>query len=115
VEVQFIEGDVTALRAAGIGSGFRFLLDFECFHSLNDAQRKAMGREVSAVAADDATLLILAWAPGRGGPLPRGASREDLEAALPGWKVINEDAYEKSALPRPLKNVDPRFYRLRRN
>ncbi len=80
---------------------------------LNDVQREAMGREVSAVATDDATLLMLAWAPGRRGP--RGASRKDIQAAFPGWKVIGEDAYEKSALPRPLKNVDPRFCRLGRN
>jgi SAM-dependent methyltransferase len=113
VEVRFIEGNVTALRAAGVGSGFRFLLDFECFHSLHDMQREAMGREVSAVADADATLLMLTWAPGRRGPLPRGASRQDIEAAYPEWRVIGEDAYDKSALPRPLKNVDPRFYRLR--
>jgi hypothetical protein len=115
VEVALIEGDVTALRAAGLGSGFRFLVDFECFNGLNDAQREAMGREVSAVADDDATFLMLTWAPGRRWPLARGASRQDIEAASPGWTVIDEDPYEKSALPRPLKNVDPRFYRLRRN
>jgi SAM-dependent methyltransferase len=115
VEVALIEGDVTALRAAGLGSGFRFLVDFECFNGLNDAQREAMGREVSAVADDDATFLMLTWAPGRRWPLARGASRQDIEAAYPGWTVIDEDPYEKSALPRPLKNVDPRFYRLRRN
>jgi SAM-dependent methyltransferase len=115
VEVRLVEGDVTALRAAGVGSGFRFLLDFECFNGLNDAQRKAMGREVSAVADDDATLLMLTWVPGRRWPLPRGASREDIQVAFPDWKVIDEDTYEKSALPRPLKNVDPCFYRLRRD
>jgi SAM-dependent methyltransferase len=115
VQVRFVEGDVTGLRAADVGSGFRFLLDFECFNGLNDAQREAMGREVSAVADDDATLLMLTWAPGRRWPLARGASREDIEAAFLGWSVIDEDVYEKSALPRPLKNVDPRFYRLHRD
>lgn len=74
-----------------------------------------MGREVSAVADDDATLLMLTWVPGRRWPLPRGASREDIQVAFPDWKVIDEDTYEKSALPRPLKNVDPCFYRLRRD
>ena len=45
VEVRFLQGDVAALRAAGVGSGFRLVLDFGCFHGLNDAQRIATGRE----------------------------------------------------------------------
>lgn len=115
VSVQFVEGDVTALRAAGVGSGFRFVLDFECFNHLNDAQRKAVGREVSAVAAPDATILMLVWAPGRRWPLAPGASRSDVETAFPDWKVIAEDGYAaRSTLPGWLRNVDLRFYRLGR-
>lgn len=115
VEARFVQGDVTALRDAGIEPGFRFVLDFECFNHLTEAQRKAVGRELSAVAAPGATMLILVWAPGRRWPLPPGASREDLEAAFPEWRVIAEDAYAaRSALPAWLKNVDLRFYRLRR-
>jgi hypothetical protein len=48
VEVRLIEGDVTALRATSVASGFRFLLDFGLFHGLTDEQREAMGQEVSA-------------------------------------------------------------------
>lgn len=44
VDLAFLVGDVTALRDAGIGSGFSFLLDVECFNHLNAAQRVAMGR-----------------------------------------------------------------------
>lgn len=114
VEARFIQGDVTALRAAGVKSGYRFILDFECFNHLNDAQREAVGHEVSAVAAPDATMLLLVWAPGRRGPLPPGASRSDIEAAFPKWNIFKEDSYAaQSALPPWLKNVDLRFYRLR--
>jgi SAM-dependent methyltransferase len=114
VEVRFVLGDVTALQDAGIGSGFRFLLDLGCFHGLNDKQRVTMGREVNAVAASDGVLLELVWAPAHRGPLPRGASRVDLEAAFRGWEVVGEDALDASALPSFLKNVAPRCYRLRR-
>lgn len=55
VEVRFVEGDVTVLQAAGVGSGFRLVLDFGTVHGLTRAQREAVGREVSAVAAADAT------------------------------------------------------------
>jgi hypothetical protein len=103
-----------ALLPGEFADGAR-VLDFECFHSLVDVQREATGREVSAVAIDDATLLMVSSAPGRRRPLLCGANREDIQAAFPGWRVIDEDTYEKSALPRVLRNVDPRFYRLGRN
>ena len=115
VEVRLVLGDVTALRAAALGTGFRFVLDFGCFHGLTDAQHAAMGREVPSVTAPEATMLMIAWAPGRRGPLPRGASRADIEGAFPDWTVINVDALPVSALPGPLKNAEPRCYRLRRD
>lgn len=117
VELRLVEGDVTKLRATGVGSGFPFLLDFGLFHDeLTDAQRAAMGREVTEIAAPGATLLMLAWARRRRWPLPRGASRADIEAAYPGWKVIDEDAFDPSGAPlyRFVRNADPRFYRLRK-
>ena len=82
--MRLVQGDVTALREAGIGSGFRLLLDTGTFHGLTDAQREAMGRELSAVAAPDATLILDCFAPRRRGPLPRGASRAEVEGAFPG-------------------------------
>jgi SAM-dependent methyltransferase len=113
VEVRLIEGDVTALRATSVGSGFRFLLDFGLFHGLTDEQREAMGGEVSAVAAPGATMLMLAWAPARRRLLPRGANRGDIEAAYPAWKVIDEDALvDEPRAPKYVRKADPRFYRL---
>lgn len=114
VDIAFVEGDVTALRSAGVGSGYSFLLDVECFNHLNDSQRAAVGREVNAVASPDATMLILVWARARRGPLPPGATRNDLTEAFPGWQIVDEHAYE-GGLPRPLKNIAPRWYRLARS
>jgi SAM-dependent methyltransferase len=115
VEVRLIEGDVTALGTAGVGSGFELLVDFGCFHDeLSDAQRKAEAREATAVAAPGASLLLMAWAPGRRGPLPRGASQEDIEAAFSGWTVIDEEIMDVSGAPGYVRRADPRFYRLRR-
>ena len=113
VEMRLVRGDVTALRRADVGSGFRLVLDTGTFHGLSDAQRAAMGREVSAIAAPDATVLLDCFAPLRRGPLPRGASRAAVEAAFPGWEVTDiEDAdTEPDALAR-LFRFDERFYRL---
>jgi SAM-dependent methyltransferase len=79
-DVSLVQGDVTGMRAAGVGSGFRFLLDTGTFHGLKDDQRLAMGEDVSAVAAPDATVLLLAW-PRRRRPLIRGVSH-DADALL---------------------------------
>jgi cyclopropane fatty-acyl-phospholipid synthase-like methyltransferase len=116
VELRLVEGDVTALQRAGVGAGFRLALDTGTFHGLADRERAAMGRAVSAVCAEDATLLLDCFAPRRRGPLPRGASRADVERAFPGWVVTGVETAdaEPDALARLLK-FDERFYRLRRD
>jgi SAM-dependent methyltransferase len=113
VDVRLVQGDVTALRSAGVGSGFRLVLDTGTFHGLTPAKREAMGREVSAVAAEDATVLLIAWNPKRRGPLPRGVSRGDIEAAFPGWTVTDEGETGFPP-PKPLK-AEEHWYRLRRD
>jgi len=115
VDMRLVYGDVTALRAAGIGSGFRLVLDTGTFHDLDSAQRDAMGREVSAVAAPDATVLLLVW-PKRRRPLIRGASRVEIEAAFSGWKVTHVEA-SHFRLPKILEVLlkpGEQWYRLRR-
>ena len=115
VDMRLVHGDVTALRAAGIGSDFLLVLDTGTFHDLDGAQRKAMGREVNAVAAVDATVLLLVW-PKRRRPLIRGVSRHELEAAFPGWKVTNVEAshFRLPKLLNLLLRPDEHWYRLRR-
>jgi len=115
VEVRLVEADVTALRAAGIGSGFRLVLDFGVFHGLSEAQRQAMAAEVTSVAAPGALLLMIAFDPGRRGPLPRGASRSEIEATYSRWKVVGEEVLPAPPLPGPLRNSNPHVYQLRRD
>ena len=115
VDVRLVHGDVTALREAGVGSDFQLVLDTGTFHGLNSAQREAMGREVSAVAAPDATVLLLVW-PKRRRPLIRGASRSEVEAAFPGWKVADVEAshFHPPKILELLLKPDEHWYRLRR-
>lgn len=114
VEARLLQGDMTALRKAGVGSGHRFVLDFGAIHGLTDPQRQAVGREISAVTSAGATMLLLAWVPAPRGPLPRGMSREEILAVFAGWSLIAEDPADVSGAPRFVRKARPCFYRLRR-
>ena len=116
VDVPLLHGDATDLRAAGVGDRFQLVLDTGTFHGLGSAEREAVGREVSAVAGDEATMLMLVWAPKRRGPLPRGASRDEVEAAFRGWRVTDVEPSHFKA-PKPVEVLfkpDEQWYRLRR-
>ncbi|MEJ2509605.1 MAG: hypothetical protein P8009_09045 [Gammaproteobacteria bacterium] len=91
------------------------MLDFGTVHGLTPGQREAVGGGLNALAAPDATALVLAFTPGRRGPLPRGMDRADIEQAYPGW-CIDEEIPQAGELPWFLRrlNADPRWYRLSR-
>jgi SAM-dependent methyltransferase len=116
VAVKLVHGDVTDLSSAGVGSGFRLLLDTGTFHGLKDHQREAMGREVGMVAAPDATLLMLAW-PRRRRPLIRGVDLSEIEEVFSGWTVTDVGPSHFQA-PKPIEVLlrpDEHWYRLRRS
>jgi SAM-dependent methyltransferase len=115
VEARFIHGDVANINAADVGSGFRLVLDCGTVHGLTPEQREAVGRGVNAVTAPDATLLMYAYAPKSRGPLPRGASRAEIEATYPGWRVTDEIPFDPTGLPAGAQQDDPRWYRLQRS
>jgi SAM-dependent methyltransferase len=114
VEGLFLEGSVTALAESGIGLGFRLILDFGTVHGLSPGQVRAVSRGVTAVATEDATLLMYAFSPGSRGPLPRGMSRQEIEDAYSGWSLIEEEPFDLTGLPRLVRKASPVFYRLRR-
>ena len=113
VSMKLVEGDVTRLRDAGIGTGFRLVLDTGTFHDFDHIQQQAMGREIDSVAGPDATVLLLVW-PKRMRPLIRGATRAEIEAAFPEWKITHVEA-SHFRLPKVLEVIlrpDEHWYRL---
>jgi len=115
VNAQFVEGSITALSTADVGSGFHLFLDFGAVHGLTPEQVQAVGREVTAVASDDATILMYAFSPGHRGPLPRGISREEIQQAYDGWTIYDEKPFELDNAPVFVQKAQPHFYCLRRN
>src|SRR5690348_16816228 len=89
--VTFVYGDVTQLANAGIGAGFDFFLDIGCLHGLTDQERDAAAAGISDVATPTATLLMMAFTPGRRGPLPRGVDRAGLERSFTGWQIVDDE------------------------
>lgn len=113
VDMQLVKGDVTALRDAGIGTGFRLVLDTGTFHDFDTARQQAMGREIDDIAAPDATVLLLVW-PKRVRPLIRGATRDEIEAAFPRWSITHVEA-SHFRLPKIMEMIlrpDEHWYRL---
>lgn len=115
VDLDLVHGDVTRLRDAGVGDGYRLILDTGTFHDFTPEARIAMGRQVDAVAAHNATVILTVW-PERRRPLIRGVDREGIEAAFPNWEVIDAGAtgYHPPRLLDALLRPAERFYRLRR-
>ena len=115
VNMRVVQGDVTSHLDSAVGTGYDLVVDTGTFHGLTSAQRLAMGREVSKVAAADATVILDCFAPRRRGPLPRGCTREDVEQAFPGWHIT--EVVDADTDPDPIARVfkfDEVFYRLRR-
>ncbi|OBG28184.1 bifunctional 2-polyprenyl-6-hydroxyphenol methylase/3-demethylubiquinol 3-O-methyltransferase UbiG [Mycobacterium sp. 852002-51057_SCH5723018] len=87
--VNFVQADVTQLSRAGIGAGFQLIVDNGCLHNMSDGDRDAYVREVGAVAAPDARLLIAAFAPG-GRFGVRGVDPSEMERRFTsGWTLLS--------------------------
>ena len=91
------------------------MLDTGTFHGLTPQQRLEMGREVSAITTPGATVVLDCFSPRKRGPLPRGCTQADVEAAFPGWEV--SEVVDADTDPDPLSRMlrfDEVFYTLRR-
>jgi SAM-dependent methyltransferase len=64
VVVNFVRADVTRLSSEGIGSTFGLIVDNGCLHGMSPQDRDAYVREVTAVAAPDARLLLVEFITG---------------------------------------------------
>jgi SAM-dependent methyltransferase len=64
VAVNFTRADVTRLSSEGVGSDFGLIVDNGCLHGMSPEDRDAYIREVTAVAARDARLLLVEYVTG---------------------------------------------------
>jgi SAM-dependent methyltransferase len=91
-EVNFVRADVRHLRQAGINGPLQLIVDNGCLHNMNDDDRDAYVREVSAVAAPEARLLVVAFNPG-GRFGVRGINHSEMERRFAsGWTLVSAGA-----------------------
>jgi SAM-dependent methyltransferase len=62
--VNFARADVTRLSSEGVGTDFGLIVDNGCLHGMSAEDRGAYVREVTAVAAPDARLLLVEFVTG---------------------------------------------------
>jgi SAM-dependent methyltransferase len=89
VEVTLKQADATRLREADVGVGFGLIVDNGCLHGMSDEDRDAYVREVTAVAAPGARLLLIEFAPGGSFGVP-GIAPADVERRFGAhWKLLS--------------------------
>lgn len=113
VTPAFIQGDVSHLDALALEPGYSLLLDFGCFHGLDDAARDRYVAGVNALATPDARLMLFAFHSGGRGPAPRGISEEELARRFAGWSIEQRQLLEPRNLPWIARRAAPTIYLLR--
>ena len=100
VSINFVRADVTRLGQAAIGADFDLIVDNGCLHNLRDDNRDAYVREISGVAAPDARLLIVGFAPGASIGV-HGITHAEIERRFtPRWALLSSGAEPETELSR---------------
>ena len=89
VSVDFRRGDATRLSREGVGTGFGLIVDQGCLHGMNAEDRDRYAREVTAVAAPDARLLLVEFMPGASIGVPGVAAAEIERRFGPDWSPLS--------------------------
>ncbi|MCZ8377952.1 class I SAM-dependent methyltransferase [Mycobacterium sp. CPCC 205372] len=96
VTSSFVRADATRLTSEGVGTGFDLIVDNGCLHGMSDADRDAYVREVTAVAAPEARLLIVAFRPGSSFGVPGIDPAEVQRRFAAAWTLL--DSGSESAM-----------------
>jgi SAM-dependent methyltransferase len=110
-DIDFVRADVAKLRDCGLTPSFEFVFDFGLLHATDETTRAAYGPEITVLAAPGATLLLLGFLPGEGGPV-RGIDQAGVLQALgPAWTLVAAGEDQRGPLHR---QGSLRWYELRR-
>lgn len=89
VTVNFTRADVTRLSSEGVGENFGLIVDNGCLHGMSDDDRDSYVREVTAVAAPDARLLLVEFVRGGSFGVP-GIDPDEVERRfVKDWMLLS--------------------------
>jgi SAM-dependent methyltransferase len=115
-DVHWIVGDVTKLGTLAAPPGYALIYDLGCIQGLPDEAAALAAGGITALAGEDATLLLVAFARGRRMILPRGMDRDHVEALFrPAWRLVGtHDVLQLSdhKVPPPIRKARPTAYHL---
>jgi cyclopropane fatty-acyl-phospholipid synthase-like methyltransferase len=89
VAVNFARADVTQLSSEDVGSDFGLIVDNGCLHGMSAEDRDAYVREVTAVAAQDARLLLVEFVSGGSYGVPGIDPDEVKQRFAAGWTLLS--------------------------
>jgi SAM-dependent methyltransferase len=115
-DVHWIVGDVAKLGTLATPPGYSLIYDLGCIHGLPDEAAALAAEGITSLAAEDATLLFLAFLRGHQTILPRGMDRDRVKALFgPAWRLIGtHDVLEFSGrdVPPRVRKARPTAYHL---
>jgi cyclopropane fatty-acyl-phospholipid synthase-like methyltransferase len=89
VAVTFARADVTRLSYQGVGSNFGLIVDNGCLHGMTAEDRDAYVREVTAVAAPNARLLLVEFVTGGSYGVPGIDPDEVKQRFAADWMLLS--------------------------
>lgn len=89
VDVRFLQADATQLSTAAVDRDFTLIVDSGCLHGMGIEDRDAYAREITAVAAPDALLSIVAFVPGASFGVPGIVEAEVKHRFSDAWALVS--------------------------
>jgi ubiquinone/menaquinone biosynthesis C-methylase UbiE len=97
VAVTFTQADVTRLSAGGVGTNFDLIVDNGCLHGMSAEDRDAYVREVTAVAAPNARLLLVEFVTGGAFGVPGIDPAEVEQRFAADWTLLSSGSAREMA------------------
>lgn len=110
LDIDFAPANVTRLSSEGVGKDFSLIVDNGCLHGMSQQDRDAYVREVTAVAAPDARLLLVEFVPGERFGVPGIEPAEVERRFAADWTLVSSG--DELGFVDDGKNV-PRYYLFR--
>ncbi|MGH2714592.1 MAG: hypothetical protein ACRDM7_12050 [Thermoleophilaceae bacterium] len=96
--------------------GYGLIYDIGCFHGLSDEGRRMCAKALRDLAGSSAHLLVMGFAPGRRGPIPRGINEGEVVTLFgDAWNLVDVSAHDPAELPFFLRKARPTWYHLVRS